>query len=212
MKKLNILLSGLLLAGLGFTSCNDEQDMPPVTFPEGVQAEGEPADSVHIGTGTWDNPYEVWQVQAGVELITDNLDWGWVHGYIVGYGDFSSGISRLCDQTAVLGKAGPAGSNILLAATPDETDWEKCIPVNFQYDLPVGSGTIAPARNALNLNSNPRALFREVCLYGCTGFKYRTVYGLKKCVYYKYGAEGDPDVTPPDLTPVWQQQDSDDEE
>lgn len=184
MKKINILLSGLLLCSLGFTGCDDEVAMPPVTFPEGGSAET-------IGTGTWDDPYNVWQIQAGTELVTDDVNWGWVHGYIVGYINTNIGISRYCEKTAVLGKAGDVQSNILIADDPNETDWEKCVPVNFEYNY--------PAREALKLNTNPQALGREVCIFGVTGFKYRTVYGLKYAVYYKWGAQGDPNVIPPDI-------------
>lgn len=191
MKKTNILLSALLLGGMALTSCHEDPDMAPVTFPEGVTVpEGESPDAI-LGTGTWDDPYHVWQVGAGVEIITDDVNWGWVHGYIVGYIDTSLGISRYCEKTAVLHKTGSVQSNILIADDPNETDWEKCVPVNFEYDY--------PAREALKLNTNPQALGREVCIFGVTGFKYRTVYGLKYAVYYKWGALGDPNVIPPDI-------------
>ena len=167
--------------GAGLSSCDYEQDMPPVTYPEGGSQE-------EIGTGSWDNPYYIWQVRAGVDMENINFGYGWVHGYIVGYIDTSKG-SKFNATTAVFGKAGSVGSNLLLAQTPDETDWEKCIPVNFEYDT--------PARDALNLAYNPGVMFREVCLYGITGYKYRTVYGLRNCSQYKFGALGDESVVPP---------------
>lgn len=174
MKKISILISGLLLLSGGLTSCNYEQEMPPVTFPEGGNAE-------EIGTGAWDDPYYVWQVLAGVQIEAVNYSYGWVHGYVVGYIDTSKG-AKLNATTATFAKGG-VNSNILLAASPDEKNWEKCIPVQLNW------GTDARDLSLGNANSK---LGTEVCVYGLTGNKYRTVYGVRDCSFYAYGAEGYP--------------------
>ncbi len=76
-----------------------------------------------------------------------------VTGYIVGYATSGGG--------SFVGKfttEGAAASNMLIAATPDETDSSKCIPVQ----LPSNSDT----RAALNLKDNPGNLGKKVTLTG----------------------------------------------
>lgn len=175
MKKINILLSGLLLCGLGLSSCDYDQEMPPVTYPEDGNIE-------EIGTGAWNDPYYVWQVLAGVQMEEINYSYAWVHGYVVGYIDTSKG-AKLNGTTATFSK-GSIASNILLAATPDEKDWTKCIPVQLEW----GSDS-----RDLSLSANGGAsLGKEVCIYGLTGNKYRTVYGVRNCDAYTYGSVGYP--------------------
>ena len=174
MKKLNILLSGLLLCGLGFTSCDNDQELPPVTYPAGGSIET-------IGTGKWNDPYSVWQVLAGVEM-SPSQEGVWVTGYIVGYiNTFDGDYAKLREKSAVFGTAGAPNSNLLLAMTPDETDWEKCIPVQLAY------GT---AGRDLSLQSHPAYLGRQVTLFGTTGAKYLSVYGLRNCSAYNWGDQG----------------------
>ncbi|MCH5217599.1 MAG: choice-of-anchor J domain-containing protein [Muribaculaceae bacterium] len=176
MKRLNIILSGMLLLGAGLTSCDNEQEIPPVTFPEGGSIET-------LGTGTWDDPYSVWQVLAGVEQMDRDYSYGWVHGYVVGYTNTDIA-NKLNEQTATFAIGG-VQSNILLADSPDETDWENCIPVQLTWGM--------AAREAVALNRNNGASFhKEVCLYGLTGAKYQTVYGLRDCCYFKWGEKGYP--------------------
>ena len=174
MKKLNILLSGLLLCGLGFTSCDQDQELPPVAFPDGGSEET-------VGTGEWDDPFSVWQVLAGVQM-NENQAGVWATGYIVGYiNTFDGDYAKLREKSAVFSASGAPNSNLLLAMTPDETDWEKCIPVQLAY------GT---SGRDLSLQQHPEYLGKQVTLYGTTGANYLSVYGLRNCSAYNWGDEG----------------------
>ena len=172
MKKSNIFLSALLFLGLAFTSCGNDQEMPPISYPDGGSAET-------VGNGDWDNPYAVWQVLAGVITDTDD-QYAWTTGYIVGFVD-SSIASKLNEKTATFGTAGAPNSNILMADDPNETDWTKCIPVQLAW------GT---SGRDLSLASNPDYLGRQVTVYGQTGTRYLTVYGLHNVNNYNFGPEG----------------------
>lgn len=76
-------------------------------------------------------------------------------------------------------------TNILLAATADEKDWTKCIPVQ----LPSG-----PVRNALNVADHADNMGKEVCILGSTGSKYCSAYGLRSASAYKWGDKGDESI------------------
>lgn len=175
MKKLNILLSALLLCGAaGFTACDNEQELPPVAYPDGGSAD-------NIGSGEWDDPFQVWQVLAGVEM-SDSQRGVWVTGYIVGYiNTFDGDYAKLREKSAVFSAVGAPNSNLMLAMDPEETDWEKCIPVQLAY------GTEG---RDLSLGNHPEYLGRQVTLYGTSGAKYLSVYGLRNCSSYNWGDEG----------------------
>ena len=182
MKKINILLSGLLLGCLGLTGCGDDKELPPIAYPDGGSQET-------IGTGEWDDPFSVWQVLAGVEMA-EGQEGVWVTGYIVGYiNTFDGDYAKLREKSAVFSAVGAPNSNLLLAMTPEETDWEKCIPVQLAY------GT---SGRDLSLGQHPDYLHREVTLYGTTGAKYLSVYGLRNCSTYNWGDEGKPAEGQPD--------------
>lgn len=177
MKKINIIASIFALFGLMLTSCDNEQVLPPVSFPEGGSLET-------MGNGNWDNPYRVWQVLLG----TDNSDESgtmresvWVTGYIVGYISTDNGNSVFNAESAKFTAVGAANTNLLLAETPEETNWEKCATVQ----LPSGN-----IRNALNLQSNPQNLGKEICLKGSLE-KYFGAHGVKSLSGYQWGSEGE---------------------
>ena len=177
MKKLNILLSGLALCGMALTSCDNDPVLPPVSFPEGGSLET-------VGTGTEESPLAVWQVLLGKDAGTDEegiaQTLGWAEGYIVGYCD--TGVaSVLSADNAVFSAKGAVASNVLLANTPDETNWENCIPVQLAY------GT---SGRDLSLQNHPNYLGRQVTLYGTSGAKYLSVYGLRNCSAYNWGDQG----------------------
>ena len=103
-----------------------------------------------------------------------------VTGYIVGAINGKS----ISDGAIFTGSVpAEANTNILLADTPDETDYNNCIPVQ----LPSGS-----VRNALNLVDNPGNYQKLVTLTGSLE-KYFGVAGLKTVT--KYVIDG---VTPDD--------------
>lgn len=96
-----------------------------------------------------------------------------VKGYIVGY------VPGQKFADAVLGLTGEVSTtNLLLADVADESDYQKCIPVQ----LPAGE-----IRNALNLNENPGNIGKEATLtgniekyFGVPGFKSVTAYELSE--------------------------------
>lgn len=71
----------------------------------------------------------------------------------------------------------PSQTNILVAASADETNTEKCLPVQ----LPSGD-----VRTNLNLKDNASNLKKEVVLYGNIE-KYFSVTGIKSVTYAKIG-------------------------
>lgn len=80
-----------------------------------------------------------------------------VVGYIVGYVNGSS-------MKSCVFEAGENAkeTNIILASTPVETNYERCIPIQ----LSNSTNACSSVRNALNLFSNPNMLRKKVCLTG----------------------------------------------
>ena len=180
MKKINIFLAAIAFLGIGLTGCNNEEVLPPVTYPAGGNAET-------IGSGAWDDPYSVWQVLAGID---NGNNYEWVTGYIVGYiNTFNGDYSKLREKSAVFDADGAPNSNLLLASSPDEKNWERCIPVQLAY------GT---SGRDLSLANHPEYLGQQVTLRGTTGTKYLSVYGLRNCDSYNWGDKGIY-IAPPDV-------------
>ena len=141
----------------------DINDLEGFTFPEEIK----PA-----GSGTKEDPYSV------IGSMGKSGE-GWVKGYIVGAIDGMT-ITEGADFEAPF----DAYSNLLLAASPDETSFYKCIAVQ----LPTGE-----IRDNLSLKDNPAMLGQEVLLYGSFD-AYFGVSGLKDtgCAYVgdtKYGVD-----------------------
>ena len=119
------------------------------------------------GDGTVEAPYNVSQVIGGTAVGNEV----WVEGYIVGWVDgqvYTSGANFNANATSQ--------TNLMLAASADETDASKCIPVQ----LPSGD-----VRTALNLQTNPGNYKKVVKLkgniekyFGITGVKTVTEYVL----------------------------------
>ena len=96
----------------------------------------------------------------------------WVKGYIVGYVEgqaYATGAHFDADGCEVK-------TNLLLATNYNETNVEKCIPVQ----LPNGD-----VRNDLNLQDHPDNLGKEVKLYGYV-LKYFSVPGFKNVTAYEF--------------------------
>lgn len=159
------------MALTGLVSCNDDLAQPPVTLPEGG-----------IGTGAWDNPMTAYQ--AGLGTVNDKYSAVWVKGYIVGC--VNTGVGNvLKEESADFSVPGAVDTNMLIAADPNERNWENCIPVQ----LPSGD-----VRNALNLSSNPGNQGKLVCILGTTGDKYCSAYGVKNVSAYVWGDLGDSSI------------------
>ncbi len=192
MKAIYKFLSIAAIAALGLSSCSEEFAQPPVPIPEcGIE---------NIGDGSWNRPLSVYQARIGT-IVTENIfdkesdtyysqerTESWVTGYIVGYINIDIS-SVMKEETAVFTTPCTVPTNLILAATPDEKDWTKCISVQ----LPSG-----PVRTALNLKDNPGNLGREVTIYGTTGEKYCSVYGVRTVTDYNFGPEGNKPVVKPE--------------
>lgn len=137
------------------------------------------------GTGeSEEKAYSVAEAQAA--YVDGQKQTVWVKGYIVGYVD---GGSLKDDSRFDLTGDSVSASNILLADSKEETDYQKCIPVQLK------SGT--DFRAAVNLNDNPQNLGKELALQASLE-KYFLVAGLKAPVteYTIDGESGSVDPTP----------------
>lgn len=173
MKNIKIYLSLLLLPLLGLASCTGDFEQPPVILPEGG-----------VGTGVWNNPMSCYQANLGA--VNDDLNEVWVTGYIVGW--INTDISNVMKaEVAMTTVPATVATNMLMAADPKETDWEKMVTVQ----LPSGK-----VRNALNLKDHPENLGVEVTIKGTTGSKYCGAYGVRSVSDYNFGPEGKDDGTP----------------
>lgn len=118
---------------------------------EGVKVPGSdtPGGPVAEGDGTEAKPYNPTQVLAKGKSV--NEAGKWVSGYIVGYvpDKYLNGAQFTVPATSAY--------NVLIATTPDETDYTKCAPVQ----LPAGA-----VRSALNLMDNPGNLGKLCSVYG----------------------------------------------
>ncbi len=158
----------MLLPLLGLTSCSEDYSNPPIINPG-------------IHTGVWDDPMSCYQVLLGTSV--EGYSSVWVTGYIVGC--VNTGISNTCSaNTADFSAPGPVNTNILMADTPDERDWTKCITVQ----LPSG-----PVRTALNITDASNK-GKQVTILGTIGVKYCGVYGVKAVSAYVLGDKGDKSI------------------
>ena len=96
----------------------------------------------------------------------------WVTGYIVG---FVNG-QIIATGASFTAEGCETKSNLLLATNADETDVEKCIPVQLPNN---------DVRSDLNLQDHPENLGKEVKLYGHV-LKYFGVPGLKDVTAYEF--------------------------
>ena len=116
------------------------------------------------GNGTEKSPYNVTAAKDAGEKTGV-----YVKGYIVGFVN-----GQVYADGATFSANGAVASNILLAASADETDASKCMPIQ----LPSGSAV----RTALNLIDNAGNLKKEVTLYGDLA-KYFGQAGLKNVTF-----------------------------
>ena len=163
MKKIIYSLFVLAMAAFTFSSCEDvpaPYDMP--TKPETPELSTD---------GTEANPYTV--ADAKIAATGTNV---FVKAFIVGY------VPDKALNEAIFGDAASAENaptNILVAASADETNVTNCMPIQ----LPAGA-----IRTALNLKNNPGNLKQEVILCGNIE-TYFGATGLKSVAYAKIGAK-----------------------
>ena len=124
---------------------------------------GDTPDPSGVGDGTENNPYNV------IAAIAKGEQTGaWVKAFIVGFVD-----GQAYETGATFSSAATGKSNILIAASADETNPAKCMPVQ----LPNGD-----VRTKLNLQDNAGNYKKEVLLYGDIT-AYFKVPGLKNTSY-----------------------------
>ncbi len=95
-------------------------------------------------------------------------------GYIVGYVN-GNNINK-----TVFGTEGSKESNIVIADTPNEQDYTKCIAVQLST-----TSSYLNSRNALNLSAHPENLGKRVILYGKIE-KYMGALGMKNILLYEF--------------------------
>lgn len=98
----------------------------------------------------------------------------WVRGFIVGY------VKGNHISTAVFA-TGNIASNVLLADSPDEQDYNKCIAIQ----LPTSSAACKTVRTAINLYEHPDNLGKQVIIKGKLDH-YMGPLGLKEASDYKF--------------------------
>lgn len=153
---------------------------------EGVET---PGAGIPSGDGSEAKPFNPAQVRGFNPSSTSAaVKTGvWVKGYVVGW--VNTDILTYADtESCIFSVPATKATNILLADTPTETDFNNCISVN----LPTGA-----IRSALNLMDNPGLLHSAVSIQGDV-MKYVGMPGVKNLT--AYNKEGGSD-TPVDPTP-----------
>ena len=102
------------------------------------------------------------------------LDDMWVEGYVVGY------VKSRSMGSTVFG-AGSVATNIVIAESKGENNFEKCVPVQLSNSSKSNQET----RAALNLNDNPNVLGKKVKIRGDIA-KYMGVVGVKNAKGYEF--------------------------
>ncbi|MCM1532799.1 MAG: DUF6359 domain-containing protein [Ruminococcus flavefaciens] len=147
---------------------------------DGVEVGGAGAPA---GDGTQASPYNVTQVIGGVSGTA------WITGYIVG-----TITDKDIKTESEFGTANANPANILIALTPDVTDYKQCVPVQ----LLSGSAV----RTAVNLKDHPENLGKSIKLEGSLE-KYFGVPGLKSVTAYELGDGGGETPNPPTTTALY---------
>lgn len=181
-----ILVSGTLATAYGTYGITENKGTASEFEIEGIELEN---GEIPEGDGSEATPYNVAQVVAkNPQSTTEALESGvWVKGYIVG--SIPTGGSTTVISGMVFGTADAATTNVVIAPTPDCTDYNKCV------SLQLPTGTI---RTALNLSANPGNLGKAVAVKGDL-MKYCGGPGVKNLTDHKLDASGGSDtpVTPP---------------
>lgn len=174
MKLYKYLLASLMAVGsmAGFTSCDEDLDYPPVICPD------------LGGTGKWDAPLTVDGTRAYYTTfysdVPDANKFYWTTGYIVGCVVTTETVFVANDNTVAMTAPFGSANNLLLASTPDETDYSKCIALQ----LPSGN-----VRSSLNLKDTPANLGRLVTVRGYID-KYLGIAGMRSIDAFNWGDTG----------------------
>ena len=158
-----ILIRGTLAEFMGTYGITGNTGTASEFQIEGVSSGKEP---IANGDGSELTPFSAAQVVAGSATGTS----AWVKGYIVGF------IPDKYASEAVFGADATVQTNVMIAATPDETDYNKCVPLQ----LPAGA-----IRTALNLQSHPENYLKVVSVQGSIE-KYFGQMGVKALTAYAF--------------------------
>ena len=148
---------------------NTMAGLKEITFAE-VNGKSTEVNVETAGDGSEDNPYTVADVIALGNAKTGNY---YVKGFIVG--DIKANAQKLEGNIELANFT--SNTNIIIAATADETDVANMLPVQ----LPAGE-----VRDGLNLLGNPTNAGQEVVLYGSLEAYFGTT-GVKNVTKAKMG-------------------------
>ena len=144
---------GLRLDNIKITGEAGEGGIVPPPYTPGENPNPEPEPEPGTGAGTKDNPYSV----ASAITKQGQSVTGWVQGYIVGV--VNNGVTSVTGAGDVNFTAPfNSATNVLVADSPTETDYTKCVVVN----LPSGSDL----RNQINLQNNASNLGAKLKVNG----------------------------------------------
>lgn len=158
---------------------------------EGVETGG---GAVEAGNGTEESPYNASQVVA--MGTSANAADKWMAGYIVGWVDNTKNSGQYADETnTFFSVPATTATNVLVADTPTESDWKKCVVVNLPNTDNI--------RADVNLQDNPTNLGRKIVFHG-TIRKYFSMPGFRDLLGYKWldGGSTAPDVPDTPGAPV----------
>ena len=148
-----------------FTSC---EDVPAAYEIPGGGNGGNGGSTETVGNGTAENPYTVEDIKKHGATGSNVF----VKAYIVGFVP-----EKAIDDAKFTAEGCEATSNVLIAASADETSVDNVMPVQ----LPSGD-----VRNAINLKDNPANIKQEVVLCGNIETYFGKT-GLKSVVWAKLG-------------------------
>lgn len=146
-----------------FTSCEDVPEAYEI--PGGGNGGGS---TEMTGNGTAESPYTVEDIKKSGATGSNVF----VKAYIVGFVP-----GKAIDEAKFTAEGCEVASNVLIAASADETSVDNVMPVQ----LPVGD-----VRNAINLKDNPANYKQEVVLCGNIEAYFGKT-GLKSVVWAKFG-------------------------
>lgn len=160
-----------LAATFSFTSC---EDVPaPYDIPNGGNGGnggGSDGNTELVGDGTEANPYTVTDIKTNGASGSNVF----VKAYIVGFVP-----DKAIDEAKFTAEGCEAASNVIIAASADETNVNNVMPVQ----LPVGA-----VRTGINLKENPGNIKQEVVLCGNVEAYFGKT-GLKAVVWAKIGGK-----------------------
>jgi len=110
-------------------------------------------DVIFSSEGSRDEPYTTGQA---IEMQGQGYN-AWVSGYIVG--SVKGGVNEVSSNDDIIfGASAELPNNIVIAASPDETDWNKCLAVNLPQNTDL--------RTYANLVENPGNYKKSISLRG----------------------------------------------